>query len=149
MTAPLGPRPPLAREARTGACWDPVNRQLSVRPLDQEQPPDTGTHITYQGKVWLTFDAYDQLIAVDLPGAPEPLARRLPQQQRHRFPWSTLSTPDMVQWRSEPGSGWVWTVLGPGLPYRRLIAAAAVDIRLCPDQSLFLHASLHRDTAEA
>ncbi|KOG37059.1 hypothetical protein [Streptomyces resistomycificus] len=148
MTASHGPRPPRPLRAGAGARWDPENRLLSVEPLDHEQPPDTATHITYQGKVWLTFDAYDQVMAVDLPGAPLPLTRGLPQQQRHRYPWSTLSTTSMAQWHADPDSGWVWTLLRPGLPYRRLIAAAAVAIRLCADQSLYLHASLSQDTAD-
>lgn len=119
-------------------------RFLSVKTLDRSTA-DLTVRISYRGKIWLTFDEHQQLIAMDLPNAPATLTRSLPQRQRHRYPWSTLATESTAQWLADADAGWMWNNLTTGLPHHRVIAVADIEVRLRDGQLQSLHAHLYEE----
>jgi len=121
-------RLPTQRQARTPAQaqahWDRENGELRIRTAT----PGPGPRIGYTGTVWITLDATDTPLALDLHQVPDEVARLVPVRPR-------TDGGGGLPWLLDTDSNWVWLPLPDGGPRaERLECEGTVDIQLDADR---------------
>lgn len=127
--------------------WDPLTRFLQVR-VPQGDRCEPSIRIAFRGRVWLTFDVRDRLVAIDLLEVPDALACSVSPATRHRFPGKNAESDEPMNWLLDAESAWVWLNIANGVAHHRLVGIGDIEVGLHKGKLHTFHLHLRDETME-